>query len=145
MIRAGVFHCALVERSSRTAALSRALRKFERSRAPKALGVVCPVERRWSIRSRVASAAPIEVSLKRFPLGAMTSAPEFTHRLASGTSEVTTMALGSARPLSDPVVRGVRVRPDDNPLDLGRTRDHVRAVRDDEDIEPVANRETATR
>jgi hypothetical protein len=36
--------------------------------------VACPVERRWSIRSRVANAMPIELSLKRFPFGAMTSA-----------------------------------------------------------------------
>jgi hypothetical protein len=27
---------------------------------------------------------PIELSLKRFPFGAMTSAPDLTHRLASG-------------------------------------------------------------
>ena len=68
-------------------------------RALKAFGpdVACPVERRWSSRSRVANAMPIEVSLKRFPLGAMTSAPDFRHRLASGTSEVTTIALGSVR------------------------------------------------
>ena len=49
------------------------------------------------MRSRVANAMPIEFSLKRFPWGAMTSAPDFTHRLASGTSEVTTIAPGPAR------------------------------------------------
>ena len=40
---------------------------------------------------------PIELSLKRFPCGAMTSAPDFTHRLASGMSDVTTIAPGPAR------------------------------------------------
>src|SRR5208283_5653968 len=80
----------IAKRCSRTTALSSALRKFERSRGPKALGpdVDCPVDRRWSIRLRVASAMPIELSLKRFPFGAMTSAPDFTHRLASVMSDV---------------------------------------------------------
>ncbi len=89
----------IAKRCSRTTALSSALRKFERSRGPKALGpdVAWPVERRWSIRLRVARAMPIELSLKRFPFGAMTSAPNFTHRLASGMSDVTTIAPGPAR------------------------------------------------
>src|SRR5271165_5728504 len=89
----------IAKRWRRTTALSSALRKFERSRGPKALGpdVACPVERRWSIRSRVASAMPIALSLKRLPLGAMTSAPDLTQRLATGMSEVTTIALGPAR------------------------------------------------
>ena len=88
----------VAKRWRRTTALSSALRKFERSRGPKALGpdVACPIERRWSIRSRVASAMPIELSLKRFPCGAMTSAPDFTHQLASGTSDVTTIASATA-------------------------------------------------
>ena len=65
---------------NRLTTLSSALRKFDLSRGPNALGppVVCPVERRWSIKLRVASAMPIELSLKRFPFGAMTSAPDFT-------------------------------------------------------------------
>ncbi len=75
----------MAKRCSRATALSSALRKFERSRGPKALGpdVACPVERRWSIRLRVANAMPIELSLNRFPCGAITSAPDLTHRLAS--------------------------------------------------------------
>jgi len=40
---------------------------------------------------------PIKLSLKRFPLGAMTMAPNFTHRLASGMSDVTMIAPGPAR------------------------------------------------
>ena len=59
--------------------------------------VVSPVERKWSIRLRVASAMPIELSLKRLPVGAITSAPSLTQRLAKGMSEVTTIAPGPAR------------------------------------------------
>src|SRR5271155_4427611 len=89
----------LPARFSRATALSSAQRKFERSRGPKALGpeVVSPVERKWSIRLRVASAMPIELSLKRLPVGAITSAPSLTQRLAKGMSEVTTIAPGPAR------------------------------------------------
>ena len=73
---------------------------------------------------RGASAMPIELSLKRFPCGAMTSAPDFTHRLASGMSAVTTIAPGPARSAiqssaasgptptttrSIPGVRGIRI------------------------------------
>ena len=132
----------IAKRCSRTTALSSALRKFERSRGPKALGpdVAWPVERRWSIRLRVARAMPIELSLKRFPFGAMTSAPDSTHRLASGMCDVTTIAPGPG-PLGDPLVRGVRARPDDDPLNLLRPRDHNRAVRDNENCQPVASRD----
>ena len=89
---------------------------------------------------RVASAMPIELSLKRFPFGAMTSAPDFTHRLASGMSDVTTIAPGPARSAIQSY-RGVRARPDDDPFNLRRTRDHDRAVRDNENCQPVASRD----
>ena len=97
--------------------------------------VACPVERRWSIRSRVASAMPIESSLKRFPFGAMTSAPVLTHRPRAEYRSHDDCAWACA--LSDPVVRGVRTRPDDNPLDLLRARDRDRTVRDHENPKPI--------
>ena len=40
---------------------------------------------------------PIESSVKALPFGAMTSAPAFTQRLASGTSAVMTMSPRAAR------------------------------------------------
>ena len=42
-------------------------------------------------------------------------------------------------PFGDPVVRCVGAGSDDNPLDLGRTRDHDRAVCDNENSQPVAS------
>src|ERR1700693_5400718 len=54
----------------RATALSSAPRKFERSRGPNDFdpAVDCPDERGWSIRLRVASAIPIDLTVKRFPL-----------------------------------------------------------------------------
>jgi hypothetical protein len=44
------------------------------------------------MRSRVASAMPMEASVKVRPVGAMTSAPAFMQRCASGISAVMTTA-----------------------------------------------------
>ena len=44
-------------------------------------------------------------------------------------------------PLGDPVVRGVCARPDDDPLNLQRPRDHERAVCDNENCQPLASRD----
>src|SRR5262245_23520861 len=86
-------------RFSRTSAWSRADKKFERSRGPNGFGppVISPAERKESIRLRVASAMPIESSVKARPVGASTVAPAFTQRPASGTSAVTTTAPCPAR------------------------------------------------
>jgi len=67
------------------------------------------IRRRSSIRLRVASAMPIELSLKRFPVGAMTSAPDFTHRLASVMSDVKAISpTGSNRRARPSGCRGAR-------------------------------------
>jgi hypothetical protein len=121
--------------------LSSAPRKFERSRGLNALGpeVVSPLERRWSIRLRVASAMPTELSLKRLPVGAITSAPSLTQRLARGMSEVTTIAPGPARAAIQSSAASAP-RPDDDPFDFRRPGNLDRAVGDDEHLEAVAGR-----
>src|ERR1700720_4252463 len=69
-------------------------RKLERSRGENDFGplVVSPALRNESIRLRVASAMPIDSSVKIRPVGAIATAPAFTHRLASGMSAVITMS-----------------------------------------------------
>jgi len=42
-------------------------------------------------------------------------------------------------PLGDPVVRSIRARPDNNPLDPRRTWNQDRAVRDNENRQPIAS------
>jgi hypothetical protein len=49
------------------------------------------------MRLRVASAMPMEASVKGRPLGAITSAPAFTQRAARGTSVVITIEPRPAR------------------------------------------------
>ena len=56
-----------------------------------------PLARRSVIRLRTANVMPIESSVKGLPVGAITTAPAFTHRLASGTSDVTTISPVVAR------------------------------------------------
>ena len=120
---------------SRTTAWSSAARKLERSRGANGFGplVIAPALRRLSIRLRVASVMPIESLVNARPFGAMTSAPAFTQRLASGTSAVTTMS--PARALRDPVVGLIHAGADDHALDKRIPRDGDRAVGDDEDFE----------
>ena len=50
------------------------------------------------MRLRTARVIPIVCSVKVRPLGAITSAPAFTHRLANGMSAVITMSPDPARP-----------------------------------------------
>ena len=97
MIQRNVQACAT--RFNRTIAWSSADRKAERSRGENGFGppVTAPAERRSSIRLRVASVRPMESSVKTRPFGAMTLAPAFTARLASGISAVTTILPGTAR------------------------------------------------
>ena len=87
---------------------SSADRNVERSRGAKDLGppVTSPDERRSVIRLRTASVMPIDCSVNGLPFGAITSAPAFTQRLASGISEVMTISPlpGAFR---NPVVGGV--------------------------------------
>ena len=77
----------------------RAARKRERSRCEKGLGppVTAPASRSSAIRLRVATAMPMPASVKARPFGAITLAPAFTQRPASGTSAVTTMSPGPTR------------------------------------------------
>jgi len=49
------------------------------------------------MRSRVASASPMDSSVNSRPLGPSARAPRFTQRAASGTSVVTTMSPAPAR------------------------------------------------
>ena len=72
--------------------------------------------------------------MKARPFGAMTSAPDFTQRLASGTSAVITMS-PRAGALRDPVVRFVHAGAHHDPLNKLIARDRDRAVGDDEDLE----------
>src|SRR3954452_19367762 len=58
---------------------------------------ISPASRRLVIRLRVARSAPIESGVNGRPFGAMTRAPRFTQRSASGTSAVTTMSPSPAR------------------------------------------------
>ena len=55
------------------------------------------------MRLRTASVIPIDSSVNGLPFGAITSAPAFTQRLASGMSEVIDDVAGLG-PLRDPVV-----------------------------------------
>src|SRR5271156_6350610 len=84
---------------SRTMAWSSAARKLERSRGANGFGppVISPALRSESIRLRVASVMPIESAVKSLPFGAMTVVPDFTQRLASGTSAVITTSPRPAR------------------------------------------------
>ncbi len=70
-----------------------------RPQGAKGLGPRCRLSGRAQVVHQVARRQrhADELSLKRFPFGAMTSAPDFTHRLASGMSDVTTIAPGPAR------------------------------------------------
>ena len=77
--------------------------------------VTSPDERRSVIRLRTASVMPIDCSVNGLPLGAITSAPAFTQRLASGISSDDDVALAGAG--RDPVVGGVHRGPCRNPLD----------------------------
>jgi hypothetical protein len=83
---------------------------------------------------------PIELSLKRFPFGAMTAAPDFTHRLARGMSDVTTIEPGPDRSAIQSSAASMPA-PTTTTLNLRRTRDHDRAVRDNENCQPVASRD----
>jgi hypothetical protein len=96
---------------------SSADRNAERSRGANDLGppVTSPDERKSVIRLRTASVMPIDCSVNGLPFGAITSAPAFTQRLASGISEVMTI---SPRPaFRDPVVGGVHPGTGRDPLD----------------------------
>ena len=74
-------------------------RNVERSRGEYDFGppVTSPAERKSVIRLRTASVIPIDSSVNALPLDAITSAPAFTQRLASGISEVMTISPGPAR------------------------------------------------
>ena len=63
----------------------------ERSMRANGLGppVISPAERKLSIRLRVASVMPMELSENGLPFGASAMPPAFTTRDASGTSAVT--------------------------------------------------------
>lgn len=56
--------------------------------------VIAPPSRRPVIKSRMATAMPMEVSSKRLPFGASATAPLATQRAARGTSAVMTMSAG---------------------------------------------------
>ena len=81
-------------RFSLTIARSSVDKKLDRSRGWKGFGppVTCPADRKSSIKLRVASAMPMESSVRRRPLGAMTSAPAFILRCANGMSAVMTIS-----------------------------------------------------
>ena len=78
---------------------SSADRNAERSRGEKDFGppVTSPEERRSVMRLRTARVIPIDCSVNGLPFGAITSAPAFTQRLASGISEVMTISPLPAR------------------------------------------------
>ena len=77
---------------------------------------------------------PMESLVKARPFGAITSAPDLTQRLASGTSAVMTM---SPRPARSAIQLSASSMPgaDDDALDKPIARHRDRAVADDEDLE----------
>ena len=77
---------------------------------------------------------PIESLVNGLPFGAMTSAPAFTQRLASGTSAVITIA-PRAGPLRDPIVRRIHAGSNDHALDHLVARHGNGGVADDKDFE----------
>ena len=84
----------VVDRAIRIARASARVRS-----APVDLGppVTSPDDRKSVIRLRTASVIPIDCSVNGLPFGAITSAPAFTQRLASGISEVMTISSFPAR------------------------------------------------
>ena len=76
---------------------------------------------------------PIESAVKGLPFGAITVAPAFTQRLASGTSAVMTMSPAPCA-LGNPVVGFVHAAADHDALDHLISRDRDRAVADDKDF-----------
>ena len=89
------------------------------------------------MRLRTARVIPIVCSVKVRPLGAITSAPAFTHRLANGMSAVITMSPDPARPAIQ-FVGGVHARARGHPFDHRVLRHADEARSDDRDRDMVA-------
>ena len=131
-------HGAKPPRFSRWIATSSACRKAERSLAAKGLGPpdAVPMARRSSIMSRVASAMPIEASVKGLAgvaddVGAGLDAAIGERNIAGDDD-------GAARdPFGDPVIGGVEPVGDDDALDPGLARHGHEAVGDDEDLDAM--------
>ena len=121
-------------RNARRISVSSALRKRDRSCRLSGGGppVAAPSSRRCRATSRPASASPILAALHARPFGDSARAPFARQRAASGISLVTQRS--PAHALSDPVIRRVRLLPDEHHPHIWQTRrpQRPRAVRYDQ-------------